>query len=114
MAATYYFVWGECGSLTLYYKTGTPKAARVTLGPEQVAASRAEGTAPELACLLYLSDAFGEAIKRESSQMLLDDGAPPPRRYLGRGEIMRLRAFESGTATCSSCETDPCICGFLQ
>lgn len=108
---TYYFVTGACGSLALYYKSGQPKAARVILSPEQVAAAQADGTDPQLAAIMFLSDAFGAARARERAGQLLDDGAPPPqlaRRYEGRGE--RMRRLTGQSTHCFFCSRDPCVC----
>ena len=78
MSASFYYVWGACGSLCLYYKSGTPQAAQVIMSPEKVAQARAEGVTPELAAMLYLSDAFGERNRRHADGELLDDGAEVP------------------------------------
>lgn len=63
--STYYFVACTDGSaLSLYYKSGTPKASQVILAQAALAICEADGTDPQLSALLALSDAFGLA-KRE-------------------------------------------------
>ena len=55
--AKFYYVRGECGSMTLYYKAGTSKAMSAVLTPAEAASAEMD---PRLLLQMKVSDKFAE------------------------------------------------------